>query len=154
MLTLFQLTVVSGGVLAILLLWNIVLEWRLRRLMRGSNGKNMEGFMASIARDYQDLNDFKQSIKGEIHNLDKRIAKSTSSIGLVRFNPFAGSGTSKPSFAVAFLSEDGNGVVISTLHAHNSVSIFSKDIVNFKSEKELSQEETQALEKASNSLHT
>ncbi len=151
---LLEFLIGAGVALAILLFWNVSLEFRLRRLARGSDGKNLESHIASIAREYQDLGDFKKALHTRLENIDVRIKGSISGIGVVRFHPFAGSGDSKPSFAVAFLSEAGDGLIISTLHARNSVSIFSKDVVDFKSEKELSEEEAGALEKARNSLHT
>ncbi len=151
---LFEFLIGAGVALFVLLIWNISLEFRLRQLTRGSDGKNLESHIASIARDYQDLEGFKSALHTRLENIDTRIKGSLSGIGVVRFHPFAGSGDSKPSFAVAFLSEAGDGLIISTLHARNSVSIFSKDIVDFKSEKELSEEEAGALEKARNSLHT
>jgi len=150
----FQFLIGAGVLFTLLLLWNIALEFRLRRLTKGSDGKSLENHMASIARDYQDLEDFKSALHARLENLDSRLKGSLSGVGIVRFHPFAGSGDSKPSFAVAFLSEDGDGLIISTLHARNSVSIFSKDIASFKSEKELTEEESGALEKARNSLHT
>jgi len=152
--TLFQLTIGAGAIVSLLLIWNILLEWRLRRITRGADGKNIEAHLASIARDYQNLEDFKKTIHSNIREIDTRLKGSIRGIGVVRFNPFAGSGSSKPSFAAAFISEDGDGLIISTLHARNSVSIFSKNIAGFKSDKELTEEERGALEKAKDSLHT
>lgn len=137
-----------------IVVWNIILTWRLRRLTKGTNGANLEQHLAHIARDYQDLETFKQTVLSRIENIDTRVQGSIRGIGVVRFNPFAGSGMSKPSFAAAFLNENGTGLVISTLHARNSLSIFTKSISNFKSENELTEEESGALEKAKSSLHT
>ncbi|QSH39636.1 DUF4446 family protein [Candidatus Kaiserbacteria bacterium] len=145
--------VMTFGII-LLLIWNIVLEIRLRRITRGADGKNIEHHLAAIARDYQDLSDFKKTVKTNLTTLDTRLQSSIRGTGIVRFNPFAGSGNSKPSFATAFITEEGNGFILSTLHARNSVSIYCKDIASFKSEKELTEEEALALEKARNSLHT
>ncbi|MBL4644823.1 MAG: DUF4446 family protein [Candidatus Pacebacteria bacterium] len=152
--TLVQFFIGTGVLLSLLLLWNIFLEIRLRRLTRGSDGKNLEGHLATIARDYQDLEEFKSALHSRLETMDVRLKGSVSGVGVVRFHPFAGSGDSKPSFAVAFISENGDGIIISTLHARNSVSIFSKNVSEFKSDKELTEEEAGALEKARNSLHT
>ncbi|NIT70429.1 DUF4446 family protein, partial [candidate division KSB1 bacterium] len=57
-------------------------------------------------------------------------------VGTVRFNPFKGTGGGQ-SFAAAFLSEHGNGVVISTLYSRERVSVFAKPIQSFASEYEL-----------------
>jgi len=154
MVTLFQLTIASGTLIALLIIWNVVLELRLHRLTKGTNGKNIEQHLSSIVNDYQDLNKFKREIKSSIATLDTRLGTSIRGIGLVRFNPFTGSGSSKPSFAIAFISEQGDGIILSTLSAHNSLSIFSKDIISFNCEKQLSEEEAKALEKAKDSLHS
>lgn len=152
--TFFQFLIGSGVLFSLFLVWNVLLELRLRRLTRGADGKSLEGHLATITRDYQDLEEFKSALHSRLETMDARLKGSVSGVGVVRFHPFAGSGDSKPSFAVAFVSEKGDGLIISTLHARNSVSIFSKDIAAFKSEKELTEEEAGALEKARNSLHT
>lgn len=149
-----QIALGAGALAGALLIWNILLEWRLRRLARGADGKSLESHIAAITREYEEFGAFKKAMGAHVASLDTRIKSSTRGIGVVRFNPFAGSGLSKPSFAAAFIAENGDGLVISTLHARESVSIFSKHIENFTSEQELSEEEAQALEKARKSLHT
>lgn len=144
----------GAAVIFVLVVWIGLLEWRLRRLTRGNDGTNIETHLATIARDYQNLEEFKKSVAARFDNIDTRVKGSMRGIGMIRFNPFAGSGASKPSFAAAFISENGDGLVISSLHARDSVSIFTKNIKSFTSEHELTAEETQALEKAKNSLHT
>jgi len=151
---LIYITLTALTFCVLLLVWNIVLEMRLRRLTRGHDGESLEAHLANIARDYQDLEAFKKEIQENISGLDTRIKGSVRGIGMVRFNPFSGSGDSKPSFAAAFLSEAGSGLLISTLSTRGSLSIFSKNVVDFKSKQELTQEEAEALEKARNSLHT
>lgn len=151
---LFPFLVGSVAVVLLLLIWNLMLEWRLRRLCKGANGNNLEAHISSIARDYEEFTAFKKTMEGRIEDINTRVQGSLRGVGMIRFNPFAGSGSSKPSFAAAFLSESGDGLVISTLHARDSVSIFTKNIVKFVGEQELTDEEQQALEKAKNSLHT
>lgn len=153
-LVLIALPYVAFVGFVILLVWNIILEIRLRRITRGADGKNIEAHLATIARDYQDLEGFKKTILTKLQTLDVRVQNSIRGTGIVRFNPFAGSGDSKPSFAAAFITEEGNGLILSTLHARNNANIYCKNITAFKSEQELTEEESQALEKAKNSLHT
>lgn len=142
------------GASSVLLLWNIILEWRFRRLTKGASGRSLEQHVARIAKDYQDFIAFKKIIEGRANDLDTRLKGSMRGIGMVRFNPFAGSGLSKPSFAATFISENGDGLVISSLHARESLSIFTKTIKGFKSQQELTEEEMASLEKARVSLHT
>ena len=88
----------------VLLTWNVILEIRLRRITKGADGKNIESHLAAIARDYQDLGDFKNAVNTNLTKLDTRLQSSIRGTGIVRFNPFAGSGDSKPSFATAFIT--------------------------------------------------
>lgn len=125
-----------------LLAWVIVLDLRLRRITKNSNGESLEKHMADIAESYKD-----------VQSVQNRLTSAVRGVGLTRFNPFAGSGGSKPSFALALLNELGDGVIISTLHARDQVTLFSKEVNNFKPETETTEEEQSALEKARKSLH-
>lgn len=144
-----SLAIYSIGAVVVLVLWNVWLEWRLRKLTKGNDGKNLEKHVGQILKDYEQF----AALKKKIDTIDERLSGSIRGVGVVRFNPFQGSGSSKQSFAAAFLTEKGNGVVLSTLHARESLSIFSKEVANFASENELTDEETQALEKAKDSMH-
>ena len=141
-------------VLVLLVIWNTILGFRLRRIMKGSSGGSLEKHIATISKEYTEFINFKEDMLSHVKAIDARLQQSVRGVGLVRFTPFKGSGLSKASFALALLSESGNGVVISTLHARESLSIFTKDVANFKSEQELTEEEAEALEKAQKSLHT
>ncbi len=134
-------------------MWVIFLEFRLRRLTRGSNGKNLESHIAQIVKNYELVKDEQEATAAKLTDVNTRLSNSVQGIGLVRFNPFAGSGDSKPSFALALLSEDGDGVIVSTLHARDRVTLFSKQIIKFSPESEITDEEKQALDIAQDSLH-
>lgn len=66
---------------------------------------------------------------------------------LVRFNPFAEAGGNM-SFALALLDADDSGIVISSLHAREGTRIYGKNISKGKSDAHLTEEEKQAIEKA------
>jgi len=71
--------------------------------------------------------------------------------GLVRFNPFGDTGGDQ-SFAAAFLTGQGDGVVISSLHGRATSRVFGKPIKNGKqSGYQFSQEEQHAVDLALNS---
>ncbi len=144
---------VAVGLSALLLLWVIYLEIRLRRLTRGSSGQNLEAHIAQIVKDYSKIQEDQASTASRLEDVSQRLEGAVRGVGLVRFNPFAGSGDSKPSFALALLSESGRGVVVSTLCARDKVTLFSKRLENFKPESEITDEEREALDKARNSLH-
>ena len=62
---------------------------------------------------------------------------------------FEGTGEGgQQSFATAFLSEEGNGVVVSSIRARDRVGIYAKPIASHASEYELTEEERAAIAKA------
>jgi hypothetical protein len=68
--------------------------------------------------------------------------------GLVRFNPFAGTGGNQ-SFCLALLDGEDNGLVISSLHSREVTRIYAKPIKKGKSAGyQLSTEEIQAIKNA------
>ena len=54
-------------------------------------------------------------------------------LGLVRYNPFEDTGGNQ-SFALALLDADGDGWVLSSLHARNGTRIYAKVIAGGKSD--------------------
>jgi hypothetical protein len=56
------------------------------------------------------------------------------------------------SFATAFLNEDGDGVVISSLYSREHTSVFAKPVKKHSSEHEMSNEEKEAMEEARKNL--
>ena len=75
--------------------------------------------------------------------------KSVQAVSTIRFNPFKGNGSGgNQSFATAFLNEDTDGVVISSIYSREHTSVFSKPINKGVSEYELSGEEKEAIENA------
>jgi hypothetical protein len=86
-------------------------------------------------------------IDGRYQLLERRSRGSLQHIGLVRFNPFADTGSDQ-SFAIALLDDDGNGVVISSLHGRAGTRIFAKPILRGEATHTLSDEEREALSTA------
>jgi hypothetical protein len=68
---------------------------------------------------------------------------------MLRFNPFKGTGDGgNQSFSTAFVSEKGDGAIISSLYSRDRVSIFCKPLASFESSFELTDEEKEVLEAA------
>ncbi len=78
--------------------------------------------------------------KENLYNIQK--------IGLVRFNPFTGTGGNQ-SFCLAILDGEDSGLVISSLHSRDTTRIYAKPVKSGKAEGyELSTEEKQAIKGA------
>ena len=86
-----------------------------------------------------------------LKTINQKLQKSIRGVETVRFNPFKDSGSNQ-SFATAFLNEEGDGVVISSLYSRERVSIFAKPVKHLVSSYELSEEERGALQNAKDSL--
>ncbi len=142
-----------GGVLIFLIVWIIGLEKKIRKFTYGKNGKSLEDSMLTIKANLNDLEKFRKDMEDYLIQVEKRLRRSTQGIETVRFNPFKGEGLGgNQSFATAFLDENGDGLVMSSLYARDRVSIFSKPIKKYASEFELTDEERKAIDNVKKKL--
>lgn len=147
------LLILSALLVLILVGWIVRLEIRLKHLLVGSGSKNLDDSLNAITKDIADLQKFKAEDEKYLITVERRLKKSLQAVETLRFNPFKGSGTGgNQSFATAFLNEKGDGVLLSSLYAHDRMSIFSKPLSNFSSQFELSEEEADAVKKSKESL--
>ncbi|MDE2030884.1 MAG: DUF4446 family protein [Patescibacteria group bacterium] len=138
---------VLGGLIIVLLVWMIMIERRLRKFFAGKKAESLEGLMIDISDKVQNLKDTQVKLNDHLVLVDKRLGQSIRNIQTVRFNPFIDAGSNQ-SFAMSFLNDEGNGVIVSSLYARDRMSIFAKPITNGKSEFELTIEEKEVLEKS------
>jgi len=137
--------------LILLLIWNIRLEVKIKRLLKGKNAKSLEDSFVSMQKDLKDLENFEEEIKKYLQNVEARLSCSIRGVSNINFNAFSGLESGGKSFATAFLNEKGDGVILSSLHARDRVSVFAKEVKKYKTEVELSEEERAALTKAKES---
>jgi len=90
--------------------------------------------------------DFEKVFK-ELADLREKQSFSIQKFGMVRFNPFQSIGGNQ-SFSVAFLDENDNGIVITSLYSNEGNRVYGKPIKNGQSEYLLSEEEKKAIEYA------
>lgn len=135
----------------ILLVWNFNLSSKLKRLTRNEKGVSLEKSLFSLHDDIGDLQQFRKELENYLKKVEGRLKKSVQGIESINYNAFAGAESGGKSFAIAFLNENGDGVIISSLHARDRVSVFSKKISKYESDVELSEEEKLALTKAKES---
>lgn len=147
--------VVALGVVALLLLLLVLLLWRrvravdrrLQGLTRGAEGRSLEAVLDAhldkvfaVARDLDELT-------ARTAILEAAGRRAFSRVGLVRFNPFEETGGNQ-SFALALLDSDGNGWVLSSLHARAGTRVYAKAVAGGRSDANLSAEETEAIRQA------
>src|SRR3989344_5343545 len=122
----------------------IHLSLRMRRLL-GGDAKNIEETIVALHKDLNALEKAKENLETKLAQLEKRQKKSIREVSTIRFNPFKGTSGSNQSFVTAFLSEEGDGVVLSSMYSRERVSLFAKPIKSFLSDYELTEEEREAI---------
>jgi hypothetical protein len=141
------------GISLILLGWIIRLEVRINRLLGGSGARSLEDSIVHAKKDIENLEVFKKDSLDYFTDVEKRLNRSIQSIETIRFNPFKGVGEGgSQSFATSFISEKGDGVVVSSLYSRERVSVFSKPISQFKSNFDLTEEEQNVISKSQSTL--
>ncbi len=136
------------GIIAILTILVIRLEFRIKKLVTGKDGKSLENTIFNIKKGVMRLDALHDEMRSHVEGVEKRVRKGIRRAETVRFNPFKGTGSGgNQSFATALLDEEGNGVVLSSLYSRERVSVFAKPITTYSSEYELSGEEKEAIKK-------
>ena len=149
--TLAIAAIVLGG---LAFLWALTLQLRTsrlssryNRLLSGVNAGNLEEVMSlHVGR----INDHEQRLKeldGGLRALDGVLRTAIQRVGMVRFNPFDETGGDQ-SFAIAMLDQQGNGVVLSSLHSRTDTRVYAKPVEDWHSRYTLSHEEQEALNQA------
>lgn len=139
--------------IVILIGWIVRLEIKIRRLLLGKNARSLEDSIAEGHKNLEKLNEFQKEAIAHFVNVEKRLKRSIQAVETIRFNPFKGTGEGgNQSFSTSFTSENGNGVVISSLYSRDRVSIFSKPLEKFGSSFELTEEEREVIKNSKNNL--
>jgi hypothetical protein len=122
----------------------IAVDRRLEALTRGEDGRSLQGVLEAHLGRVVDVASAVDALTGRTSALEARGRKAFQRIGLVRFNPFEDTGSNQ-SFALALLDADGDGVVVSSLHARGGTRIYAKAVAAGRPEAALSDEEGEAL---------
>lgn len=137
---------VAAALALLVALWALL---RTRRLGR-SRGSSTPGD-ASLVGEAERIDRLARQLNEVAARLDVAEAqgkRSIQHIGVVRYNPFEDTGSNQ-SFALAMLDPGGDGFVLSSLHSRQQTRIFIKPVAGGRSETALSDEEAEAIQKAS-----
>ena len=119
----------------------------MRGIFRSANAPDIERLMKLHSKTLEDFVKFKAESGEFMKSLDRRVRKKTANISTLRFNSFRGEGTGgNQSFSSVFADEEGDGVVITSMHTRERTNVFAKPLKNWKSEYKLSEEEKEAIE--------
>jgi hypothetical protein len=119
------------------LLWRRVaaLDRRIASLTSAGDGHSLESTLHATLDKVAALSTDVERLRGRATVMEAVQKKAVQRTGL-------------QSFAVALLDDQGDGVVISSLHARQNTRVYAKAIAGGRSEAALSDEESEALRKA------
>lgn len=116
-------------------------------MKRLGNGNNLDGLLREYIAGVEDIKKDNLEIKHYYTKLDQDLASCIQKVGLVRYNAFKDVG-SDLSFTLALLDENDNGVVLNGIYSRETSNIYAKPIKCGKATYTLSDEETEAIQKA------
>ncbi len=129
------------------------LNRKINKFLIGSSSDGLDESISSIKKSLDEREKFQNNMEEYLLTVEKRLKKSVQAISTIRFNPFKGTGSgSNQSFSTAFLNEERDGVILSSLYSREHISIYSKPVKAGNSEYELSEEEKQSLKSAKDAL--
>jgi Protein of unknown function (DUF4446) len=140
------------GLLVLLLIIALLVQaMRLRRatstyraLVSGEQGGSLQDLLDGHMGRVEEVSKSLKELIRLVEYLEQRTRGSLQHIGLVRFNPFADTGSDQ-SFAIALLDDRRDGIVISSLHGRANTRVFAKPVENGASRHQLSDEESEAI---------
>lgn len=138
-----------GSISAILLIWIVGLEVRLKKVFRGSKIQNIESLLADFGKEIDRLISKSEQVDEILKHFNHRLTHDISKCHTIRFNPFKDHGSNQ-SFATCIINDQGDGVVISSLYSREKVSVYAKPLTAFQSQYELTTEEKQAIAETKN----
>lgn len=146
---------ICAGLVALCMILILIDHFRLTRLskkykllIKGLSEKNVEDLMISYSDEiFKVKNDLEGNIKIRLSELEKQMPTCLRHFGLVSYNAFENV-SNNMSFSFTVLNDQNNGLVITGIYTRENSYVYSKEIINGQSIKELSREEKEALNKA------
>jgi hypothetical protein len=124
----------------------IYLHIRLKKVLCGKSGLDIEDSLSTLAERIETIEGFRTESEKYLLDIERRVRRANQSVETIRFNAFGGGANGgNESFATAILNEHGDGVVFSSIYSRERVSVFAKPVKAFVSEYEISEEEDQAI---------
>ena len=129
-----------GAALIIVLIYALYLDRKISKFTKGNSGASLEEVIASCIKAAEKIEERNELISKHAVTLEDRVSHAIRNVETMRYKAFD-QNSSNQSFSIALLNEQGNGVIISSLHSHDRMSTFAKPIVAYESDYELTEEE-------------
>ncbi|MDO8507238.1 MAG: DUF4446 family protein [bacterium] len=144
------------SVIGLLLLWVAFLTYRQQKMYKRANelfDTSKDGDIYQVLKKYleetKEVENYAKKLEIEMAKVSKKMQKSIQRIGFIRYNPFGKNDTGgNQSFSIALLDNDNSGFVITSMHAREGTRVYAKSVSDGKSTNTLSDEEVEAIKKA------
>jgi hypothetical protein len=120
---------------------------RFGKLLETDSNSNLEQLLLEHLDKREELQKNVQDIEGRVTGLERKVQKSKRHVGLVRYDAFPDIGGHQ-SFAIAIYDDNGDGAVVSSIIGRADCRVYGKPILNGKAERNLTNEEQQAIYEA------
>lgn len=152
-LSIFEIIILIINVMLLLIyVLNSIKLTKLRKnyadfMTKLGKGENINEMIQKYIKDVENIKKENQEIEDYCQKLDEESKETLKKIGLIRYNAYKDTG-SNLSFALAILNERNTGIVLNGLYGRDTSNIYSKPVIEGKSEYALSKEEEEAIKKA------
>ncbi len=139
-------------VLVIVLLIKVSkLKKRYKLMFKGNDVSDVEGMLLLHKKEVEFVVKSHKSMEYNIGQLEKGLSKAFSKSAMYKYDAFSGL-AGKLSFVFVLLDSMDSGVILNGIFSNEGHYLYIKDVINGKTEKELSKEEKGTLEKAITNL--
>lgn len=121
------------------------LKKRYNEMFKGENVSNIEDMLLSNKIKLDNIINTHDAILERIIGIEKALKHTFSKFGVYRYDAFSGL-AGKLSFVYVLLDSSNCGVILNGIYSNEGHYLYIKDVMNGKTEKELSKEERATLE--------
>lgn len=111
----------------------------------GTQAQDLEHIIYGLVAKIDSQAGHQAVLEQELARLKQHVSHTFHKIGIIRFNPFEDGGGNF-SFTLALLNEHNSGFVITSMHGRQQCRVYTKRLMNGKSETQLTDEEYQAVQ--------
>lgn len=123
------------------------LKERYRKLVRGTDGKQIESILFEHMEKVEGVYGRINQMESQIDVFNNRLSFCVQKMGIIRYNAFDDTG-SDLSYSIAILDENNNGIILTGIYGRVETVSYAKPVKDGVSNYNLSVEEMQALERA------
>lgn len=123
------------------------LNTKYHKFMNGLSGANIEEVLEACIDKTNGVIEKNRELEYQLNTMKRNMYYCVQKIGVVRYNAFDNVG-SDLSFSIAFMDNNDDGVVLTSLYTRDSSSTYAKPVSAGKSKHALSAEEIKAIDLA------